>query len=88
MKECFSLIGQQWDLFDKPNRVEEIKKYLETHREPLCDGPEGHLFDLPKEERVELMRFYVHMFGNVFILDRWRYRWDALSEEEKRAICN
>lgn len=87
MKECFSLFKEQDDLFKNPDgRVEAIKKYLESTKERLWHGAEGRIFDLPEDEKIELLRFYIGMFGDVFVLSDREYLWNTLSVKEKVAI--
>lgn len=88
MKECVSLFKEQDDLFKASNgRVEAIKDYIKTNKERLWGGAERRIFNLPTNEKVELLRFYIGMFGNVFLLSDGRHLWDTLSEEEKIEIC-
>ena len=88
MKECFSLFKEQDELFKNPEgRVEAIKDYISSSKERLWDGAERRIFSLPANEKVELLRFYIETFGNVFILSDRRHLWDALTVEEKIEIC-
>lgn len=87
MKECVSLFKEQDDLFKASSRrVEAIKDYISSSKERLWDGAERRIFNLPANEKIELLRFYIKTFGNVFILSDRRHLWDALSEEEQEAI--
>jgi len=87
MKECVSLFKEQDDLFKDPKgRVEAIKDYISSSKERLWDGAERRIFDLPANEKIELLRFYIKMFGNVFILSDRRYLWDTLSVKEQEKI--
>lgn len=85
MKECISLFKEQDDLFKTSNgRVEAIKDYLKSYKHRLSVGAEYHMFTLPREEKIELLRFYIKMFGNVFDEDPL---WDTLTVKEKIEIC-
>ena len=85
MKECFSLFKEQDDLFKTSNgRVEAIKDYISSSKERLWGGAERRIFGLPANEKIELLRFYIKMFGNVFDED---HLWDTLTVKEKIEIC-
>lgn len=89
MKECVSLFKEQDDLFKDPKgRVEAIKDYISSSKDRLWDGAERRIFELPKDEKIELLRFYIAMFGNVFVLSEGEHLWKTLSEDEKKAILS
>ena len=89
MKECFSLFTEQSKMFDLPvgERVPTIKDYIQSYKERLWGGAERRIFGLPANEKIELLRFYIKMFGNVFLLSDGRHLWDSLSVKEKIEIC-
>ena len=88
MKECFSLFKEQDGLFKTSNgRVKAIKDYISSSKERLWGGAERRIFGLPANEKIELLRFYIKMFGNVFLLSDGRHLWDSLSVKKKIEIC-